>query len=161
MRKKIRSRKMKRALQSLQWHHWCSFSHPPECAVAATQEFSFWCSARPLPSQLCSCMEDSLREHKVLTILYCSCLVAMSCLTLLRPHGLQPTRLLCPRDFPCKNTGICYHFLLKGILPTQGSNLCLLHWQATSFPLSHLGSPLFCIRAYRILMNHQYQYWLF
>ena len=25
--------------------------------------------------------------------------------------------------------------------PTQGSNLCLLHWQAASLQLSHLGSP--------------------
>ena len=33
------------------------------------------------------------------------------------------------------------HFLLQGIIPTQGSNLCLLHWQADSLPLSHLGSP--------------------
>ena len=29
------------------------------------------------------------------------------------------------------------HSLLQGILPTQGSNLCLLHWQADSLPLSH------------------------
>ena len=27
------------------------------------------------------------------------------------------------------------------IFPTQGSNLCLLHWQVDSFPLSHQGSP--------------------
>ena len=34
--------------------------------------------------------------------------------------------------------------LLQGIFPTQGSNLCLLHllhWQADSLPLYHLGSP--------------------
>ena len=45
----------------------------------------------------------------------------------LQPCGLQPTRLLCPWDFPSKNTG---HFFLQGIFPTQGSNLsllCLLH----------------------------------
>ena len=30
----------------------------------------------------------------------CCCLVAKSCSTLLQPHGLQPTRLLCPWDFP-------------------------------------------------------------
>ena len=29
-----------------------------------------------------------------------------------------------------------------GIFPDQGSNLCLLHWQADSLPLSHQGSPL-------------------
>ena len=30
----------------------------------------------------------------------------------LRPHGLQPTRLLHPWDFPGKNTGVGCHFLL-------------------------------------------------
>jgi len=29
-----------------------------------------------------------------------------------RPHGLQPTRLLCPWDSPGKNTGVGCHFLL-------------------------------------------------
>ena len=33
----------------------------------------------------------------------------------LRPHGLQPSRLLCPWDFPGKNTGVGCHFLLQGI----------------------------------------------
>ena len=30
-----------------------------------------------------------------------------------------------------------------GVFPDQGSNLCLLHWQADSFPLSHQGRPKF------------------
>jgi len=59
----------------------------------------------------------------------------------LRPHGL-PARLLCPWDSPGKNTGVGCHFLLQGIFPTQGSNLCLLHWQPGSYSLSLLGSPL-------------------
>ena len=29
-----------------------------------------------------------------------------------RPHGLQPTRLLCPWDFPGKSTGVGHHCLL-------------------------------------------------
>ena len=37
-----------------------------------------------------------------------------------RPHGLQPTRLLCPWEFPGKSTGVGGHCLLE---------------------LSHLGSP--------------------
>jgi len=28
------------------------------------------------------------------------------------PHGLQPTRVLCPRDFPGKSTGVRCHCLL-------------------------------------------------
>ena len=35
----------------------------------------------------------------------------------LRPHGLQPTRLLCPWNFPGKNTGVGCHFLLQGDVP--------------------------------------------
>ena len=60
-----------------------------------------------------------------------------------RPHGLQPTRLLRPWDFPGKNTGVGCHFLLQGIFLTQGLNpsLWLLLWQADSLPLSHLGDP--------------------
>ena len=33
----------------------------------------------------------------------------------LRPHGLQPTRLLCPWDFLGKNTGVGCHRLLRNI----------------------------------------------
>ena len=58
---------------------------------------------------------------------FCCFLVIKSCLTLLRPHGLQPARLLCPWDFPGKNTGVGFHALLQGIFPIQGSSLHLLH----------------------------------
>ena len=51
---------------------------------------------------------------------------AQSCLTLLRPHGLQPARLLCPRDFPGTNIGVGCHFPRQGIFPTQRSNRYLL-----------------------------------
>ena len=44
-------------------------------------------------------------------------------------------------DFPGKNTRVGCHSLLQGIFPTQGSNPRLLHWQASSLPLSHQGSP--------------------
>ena len=33
-----------------------------------------------------------------------------------RPHGLQPTRLLCPWDFPGKSTGVGCHCLLHKLL---------------------------------------------
>ena len=68
------------------------------------------------------------------------CSVAQSCLTLLRPHGLYPARLLCPWDFSSKNTGEGCHCLLQGIFLSQGLNLYFLPWQADSLPLSHLGS---------------------
>ena len=37
----------------------------------------------------------------------------------LPPHGLQLTRLLCPWDFPGKNTEAGCHALFQGIFPTQ------------------------------------------
>ena len=55
--------------------------------------------------------------------LHCKYLCAVfSCSVMsnsLRPRGLQPTRLLCPWNFPGKNTGACCHFLLQKIFPTQ------------------------------------------
>ena len=36
---------------------------------------------------------------------------------------------------------VVHHILLQSLFPTQGSNPCLLHWQADSLLLSHLGSP--------------------
>ena len=57
------------------------------------------------------------------------------------PHGLEPSRLFCPWNFPGKNIGVGNHFLFPGIFPTQGLNSHLLHllqWQVFSLPLQHL-----------------------
>ena len=51
----------------------------------------------------------------------CGGLVTQLCPTLWL-HGLQPSRLPFPWDFPVKNTGMGGHFFLQGIFPTQGSN---------------------------------------
>ena len=70
------------------------------------------------------------------------CSAAQSCL--FATYRLEPTRLLCPWDFPGKNTGVGCHFLLQKIFLTQGSNsclLCLLHCRQLSLPLSHGASP--------------------
>ena len=48
------------------------------------------------------------------------CLVAKSCLTPLWPHGLWPTKLLCPWGFPGKNTGASCHFFLPRDHPDPG-----------------------------------------
>ena len=39
----------------------------------------------------------------------------------LQPRELQPFRLLCPRLFPDRKTGVGSHVLIQGIFPTQGS----------------------------------------
>ena len=58
----------------------------------------------------------------------------------LRPHGLQPARLLCPQDFPAKNTGVGIRSLLQGIFPDPGIKPESPALQADSLPLSHQGS---------------------
>ena len=50
------------------------------------------------------------------------------------------TRLLCPWDFPGKNTGVGCHLLLQETFPTQGLNLGLPHCRQTLYHLSHQGS---------------------
>ena len=52
----------------------------------------------------------------------------------LQPHGLQPTRLLCPWGVGC-------HAFPKGIFPTQEMNRGLLHCRWILHQLSYLGSP--------------------
>ena len=50
-------------------------------------------------------------------------------------------RLLCPWNFPGKNTGVGCHFLLQGIFLTQGLNLGLLHYGQILYHLRHRGRP--------------------
>ena len=62
-------------------------------------------------------------------------------------HGPWPTSPLYPWGSPGKNTEVGCHALLRGIFPTQGSNLhllCFLHWQVGSLPLSQPGKPRSC-----------------
>ena len=60
----------------------------------------------------------------------------------LQPHALWPTRLIHPRGFPGKNTGMGCHFLFQGLFPTQGSNPGLPHCRQTLYRLSHQGFPI-------------------
>ena len=66
----------------------------------------------------------------------------------LRTHGLQLSRLLCPWNFPGKNTGVGCHFLLQGFVPTRprdwtsvscfpciGRQICS-HWVTWEAPAS-------------------------
>ena len=56
--------------------------------------------------------------------------------------GLQPSRLVCPRDSPGKNAGVGCHALLQGIFPTQGLNPASSpSLQADSLPSEPPGKP--------------------
>ena len=92
-----------------------------------------------MPGSVCLDMLPTPPFSKVLIPLRMGFCLKMRCVCVLShsvvsyslwPHRLQPARLLCPWNFPAKNTGAGCHFLLQGLFPTQGSNshlLCLLH----------------------------------
>ena len=85
-------------------------------------------------------------------------LVSVSCSVVpnsLRLHGLQPSRLLGPWDFPGKDTGVGWHFLLQGIFPTQGSNPGLLHCRQILYWLSCLIHKWLLIFIYLVTLSDQ------
>ena len=69
-----------------------------------------------LTTQILLTVQMSLRACSATSVVYNS----------LKPSGLEPSRLLCPWDFPGKNTGEGCRALLQGILLTQGLNPHLL-----------------------------------
>ena len=74
-------------------------------------------------------------------------------LTLLQPHWQQPARLLCPWDFPGKNTGVGFHFLLQRFFLSQGLNPHVLHY-TDSFTTEPPGKPLMIWKDYPVLTNY-------
>ena len=99
------------------WLHWVSTVKRGLPPVGASRGYSY-CSARVSHRSACAL------SHFSCVWLFGD---AMDC---------SPARLLCTRDSPDKNIGVCCHFLLQGIFPTQGLNLnlwSLLHWQVSFF----------------------------
>ena len=75
-----------------------------------------------------------------------TCMLLFSCKVVSISLSLSPASLLCPCDYPGKNTGMGCHLLLQGIFPTQGSVSLLLLWQMDSLPLSHQESLIYVCR---------------
>ena len=102
------------------------------------------------PPVACSPMSGSVTNPPLLSLWvpvtgFRACVWSLSHVWLLQPQGLQPTRLLCPWDFPGENTRMGFHFLFQEIIPTQGLSpylLCLLHCRWILYSLSHWGSPV-------------------
>ena len=113
---------------------------------------SEYCSFRSVCLSFLASFQENMYKHRRRKLVsspkeaMCEpmCAQALSRVRLFVTYGLYPTRLLCPWNFPGKNSGAGCLFLLQGIFPTQGSNpylLHLLHWLVSSLALSHLGSP--------------------
>ena len=87
---------------------------------------------------MCVCVCALKKSLHLISLLRTS-LLCVSCSVMsdsLQPHGLQPSRLLCPWDSPGKNTGVGCHFLLQGIFLTQRLNMGLLHCRQILYCLS-------------------------
>ena len=97
---------------------------------------------------------EALHQGKILSATAMTQAVAvLSCSVVsdsLRPHRLQPARLLCPWNSLGKNnTGVGHHAHLQGIFPTQGSN-----W---GLPYCRFHIPFFTIWATREAQGSQQQ----
>ena len=63
--------------------------------------------------------------------------------TLLSPVQLfQPPGLYSPWNSPGQNTGVDSHFLIQGVVPTEGLNPDLLHCRKILYQLSYQESPI-------------------
>ena len=83
---------------------------------------------------VCVCIKIHTYVHYIYIYIYIKLKVSCSVVSdSLRPHGLQPARLLCLWNFPGKNTGVGCHFLLQGIFLTQGLSPAV----SDSLPLNH------------------------
>ena len=91
-------------------------------------------------------------KNKYSTVCVCVCVcvcvyarsVSQSCPNLCHSIDCSPQGSPVQGNFPGKNTGVDCHFFIQGIFTTQGLNPCLfhlLHWQANSLPLRHVGRP--------------------
>ena len=105
---------------------------------------------------------------------HCMCVLAkslLSCLPLCDPMDpMEPTRLLCPWNYPGKNSGEGSHSLVQGTFPTQGSNLHLLwllhcrqiiyHWATKEVPLSmvYLHFLLLLLLSFNVVLKAGVQF---
>ena len=73
-----------------------------------------------LQGYMCVCIYNTLLVWAYTTVIQlciwiqtACCLLTNLCPALLLLRGLQPVRVLCPCDFPVKNTGVGCHFLFQ------------------------------------------------
>ena len=86
------------------------------------------CTPAPHCSGFSCCRACASRAHRLQWLWHMGSVVAAVV------PGLQSTSsTVVAHGLSCSET--C------GVFPDQGSNLCLLHWQAETLPLSHHGSP--------------------
>ena len=96
----------------------------------------------------------SIYTHFLSLIILCI-LFAQSCPTLCDPMSCSPPGSYVHGDFPGKNTGASCHSLLQRVIPTQGLNPGLPHWQVDSWPSEPPGKYYFVCK----LKKCRRKYW--
>ena len=79
-------------------------------------------------------------EHYFRGVCCCCCQVASVMSDSMQPHRVQPTRLLCPWDFPGKNTGGGCHFLLQ-CMKVKVKSLSCVRPSAAPWSAAHQAPP--------------------
>ena len=101
-------------------------------------------------------LEHFHNYHSHLLCIIYYCLMTKTCLTLFQPHGLQPTRLLCPWDFPGKNTRVSgLPFPSPGDLPNPGIKLKSPALAGRFFTTKPPGKPILSICYITIMQTQQ------
>ena len=119
------------------WSSHLSYLHLDSHLESITSSFLFW--QENTNYVLISPSPSSPFHIKCTNYTHWSRLLASVVSDSVRPCGLWPAGLFCPRDSPGKNTGVGCHTLLPGIFPTQD-------WTCVSY-ISCIG---------RCVLYHQY-----
>ena len=118
-----------------------SFKAPIEYTTVVTMSaLRYILSKKNLKNNRCNCISYAV------VVVQSLCAGALSRVHSVVSSSLQPWTVGQAPLFNGFSRQECWsglHFLLQGTIPTQGSNLGLLHWQMDSLPLSHMGSPLY------------------
>ena len=145
------------------WNWWCHEGFIKMYRIYGGVQIIEFGESHVLVSQPVTWGTQSMTKWNLIPCQSNICLVAQSCLTVCDPMDCSPPHSSV-RGISRKNPGVGCHFLLWGFFQTQGSNLCLLPWQADSLPLSHLGSPIQSIVQAKISLIHHWKfmpdYWI-
>ena len=153
------------------WGMWIVARRPARITAALTVAPALTGSPRPAgkhprgtrpPTSEKSLLQDSICTDRFFTAFFPLIVNSMKtglccaqwCLTLCDPMDCSPHGSFVHWILQAKILdGVSCHFLLQRIFLTQGWNPPLLHWQADSLPLSHLGNCM-KIGTMTILFTH-------